>query len=296
MKMLRIATAMAAALTLGSPAKAATLPDADPAMWVVKDKDTTIYLFGTFHVLDGKADWFNDEVRQAFDRSDEVVLEAIIPDDPASLAPLMAKYAIDPSGKKLTERLSPAANEKLAKVLTSAGLPVAAIERMTPGFASMTVALIPYQAAGMTAEHGTEKILSGAAKMAKKPVGELEGIEAQLKMLGTIPEDTQIRSLEETLARYEELPAMIDGMKVNWNSGNADGFATMMTKMQASSPEMYKVMMSDRNAKWADWIDQRLDKPGTVFVAVGTAHLAGKDSVQDFLNRQGIKSSRVQAN
>ena len=83
------------------------MPDADPAMWVVKDKDTTIYLFGTFHVLDGKADWFNDEVRQAFDRSDEVVLEAIIPEDPASLAPLMAKYAMAPSGKKLTDQLSP---------------------------------------------------------------------------------------------------------------------------------------------------------------------------------------------
>ena len=48
---------------------------------------------------------------------------------------------------------------------------------MTPGFAGMTVALIPYQNAGMTAEHGTEKILTGAAKTANKPVGELEGIE-----------------------------------------------------------------------------------------------------------------------
>ena len=70
---------------------------------------------------------------------------------------------------------------------------------------------------------------------------------------------------------------------------------SLMNKMQASSPETYKVMMSDRNAKWAEWIDQRLDKPGTVFLAVGTAHLAGKDSVQDFLTQQGIKSSRVPA-
>ena len=42
-------------------------------MWVVRDADTTIYLFGTFHALDGKRDWFNDEVKQAFDASDDVV-------------------------------------------------------------------------------------------------------------------------------------------------------------------------------------------------------------------------------
>ena len=71
-------------------APAASLPDADPALWVVRDADTTIYLFGTFHLLDGRP-WFNDEVRTAFDASDELVIEcdpargqgAMAPSDPA---------------------------------------------------------------------------------------------------------------------------------------------------------------------------------------------------------------------
>ena len=295
MKTLRLAAALAAVLTPALPASAATLPDADPAMWVVKDQDTTIYLFGTFHVLDGKTDWFNDEIRQAFDRSDEVVLEAIIPEDPAALAPLMAKYAIASSGKPLTEQLSPEARAKLVKILGDSGVPAAALDKMKPGFAGMTVALLPYQKAGMSPEHGTEKTLTKAAKEANKPVGELEGIEAQLKMLEKIPESAHVRSLEQVLDKFEELPAMIADMKVNWNSGNAEGFAKLMNEMQASSPETFKVMMTDRNANWAEWIDQRLDKPGTVFVAVGTAHLAGDDSVQEFLGKRGIQSKRVPA-
>ena len=68
-------------------ARPAALPDADPALWVVRDADTTIYLFGTFHLLDGRP-WFNDEVRAAFDASDELVLEARIPENPAELQPL----------------------------------------------------------------------------------------------------------------------------------------------------------------------------------------------------------------
>ncbi len=295
MKTLRLAAALAAVLTPALPASAATLPDADPAMWVVKDHDTTIYIFGTFHVLDGKTDWFNDEIRQAFDRSDEVVLEAIIPEDPAALAPLMAKYAIASSGKPLTEQLSPEARAKLVKILGDSGVPAAALDKMKPGFAGMTVALLPYQKAGMSPEHGTEKTLTKAAKEANKPVGELEGIEAQLKMLEKIPESAHVRSLEQVLDKFEELPAMIADMKVNWNSGNAEGFAKLMNEMQASSPETFKVMMTDRNANWAEWIDQRLEKPGTVFLAVGTAHLAGDDSVQEFLGKRRIQSKRVPA-
>ena len=295
MKTLRIAAALAAVLTPGLPASAASLPDADPAMWVVKDQDTTIYLFGTFHVLDGKSDWFNDEVKQAFDRSDEVVLEAIIPEDPAKIAPVIAKYAIDPEAKPMAERLSPAANEKLGKLIGSTGIPAAALDKMKTGFAGMTIALIPYQMAGMTADHGTEKTLTKAAKAANKPVGELEGIEAQMQMLDRIPESAHRRSLEEMLAKFGELPAKINAMKVNWNRGNADGFAKLMNEMQASSPETFKVMMTERNTKWAEWIDQRLDRPGTVFVAVGTAHLAGDDSVQQFLSQRGIKAERAPA-
>lgn len=42
-------------------------------------------------------------------------------------------------------------------------------------------------------------------------------------------------------------------------------------------------------------IDKRLDKPGTVFVAVGAGHLAGKDSVQDQLAAYGHEAERVPA-
>ena len=289
---LLLAAAMAAA-----PAPAATpaLPDADPALWVVKDEDTTVYLFGTFHVLDGKSEWFNDEVKTAFDGSDEVVLEAIIPEDPNAIAPLLAKYAMASGGKPLTDRLSPEAKAKMVKILGESGIPAAALDKMKPGFAGMTVALIPYQKAGMSPEHGTEKILSKAAKESSKPVGELEGLEYQLKMLDQIPEEAHVRQLEEMIAKFEELPALIADMKTYWNSGNAEGFAKLMNEMQAASPESFKVMLSDRNANWAKWIDERMDKPGTVFVAVGTAHLAGEDSVQEFLDKRGIEARRVPA-
>src|SRR3982750_3445605 len=70
----------AAALAAGSPAPA--LPNADPAIFMVRDADTIVYIFGTFHALDGQSEWFNDQVRDAFEKSDELVLETLVPETP----------------------------------------------------------------------------------------------------------------------------------------------------------------------------------------------------------------------
>src|SRR5262245_26353646 len=64
---------------------AASVIHATPAMWEIRDADTTIYLFGTFHSLDDRTAWFSDKVRAAFDASGELVLETVVPTDPGAL-------------------------------------------------------------------------------------------------------------------------------------------------------------------------------------------------------------------
>jgi uncharacterized protein YbaP (TraB family) len=63
--------------------------------------------------------------------------------------------------------------------------------------------------------------------------------------------------------------------------------------MDVQDPEFYQLMYTNRNRNWAEWIDQRLDRPGTVFMAVGAAHLVGRDSVQNFLKKRGIRTARI---
>jgi uncharacterized protein len=99
--------------------------------------------------------------------------------------------------------------------------------------------------------------------------------------------------LEQTLDQLDQVPAMFKQMNAYWTKGDAESFAKLMNEMSAQSPAAYKALLSDRNANWAEWIDQRLDKPGVVFVGVGAGHLGGKDSVQDLLDRRGIKSVRI---
>ncbi len=274
---------------------AAPLPDADPAIWVVKDKDTTIYLFGTFHALDGKSDWFNEEVKTAFDASNELVLELPDVEDKAALQPVIMKYAIDTSGKPLSEKLSPAGKERFAKALAGLGAPPAAFDKFKPFFAALTVVMAGAQKHGFTGESGAEAILTKAAKASKKPISGLETIDYQMSLFANLSEADQIKMLEETLNELDELDEVFAEMNKHWTSGDAEGMAKLMNDMNDQSPAMYKTLLTDRNANWAEWIDKRLDKPGVVFMGVGAGHLGGKDSVQDLLAKRGIKSERIAA-
>lgn len=296
MKKSILAAALAAASwpALAAEPAATAKPDADPAMWVVKDADTTIYLFGTFHGLDGKTEWFNDEVKTAFDASQEVVVEAILPEDQAAMQPLIVKYAVDASGKTLSSKLSAATKAKYDKAMTTIGIPAQAFEPLEPWFVTMAITAVAGQKIGLKPEHGADAMITKAAKAAGKKVGELEGAEWQLSLFDKMPEDKQIVQLDQTLDQVDKMGPQLTEMLGYWSKGDVDALAKMMNASVEETPELYKMIFSDRNATWAEWIGKRMDQPGTVFMAVGAGHLAGKDSVQDLLAKKGLKAEKVE--
>ena len=81
-------------------------------------------------------------------------------------------------------------------------------------------------------------------------------------------------------------------MLAAWKAGDTRAFAIMLAGFEAKAPLAYRLLISDRNALYGEWIAHRLDQPGTVFVAVGSGHLAGKDSVQNWLLGQGHRARR----
>ena len=293
---MRFLKSLTAALLIGTaPATAApALPDAEPAMWMVEDADTTIYLFGTFHALDGKADWFNDEVREAFDASQDVVLEVLTPDNPADLGPVVMKYAVDTSGKTLTSKLSPDGQKALAAALAHYGMPANALDGFKPFFASLTLTMLQFKELGMGTEQGSEAVLKKAAAESAKKLGAVETVEDQLAMFSSLSDEEQVRLLEASLKEGDKMAGEIRNMLAMWNRGDAAAVAKLIQQSDKDSPALYKAMFTDRDARWVKWIGDRLEQPGTVFMAVGTGHLAGDRSVVGLLEKQGLKVTRVQ--
>ena len=277
-----------------APAPAAALKDADPALWVVKDEDTTIYLFGTIHVLPSNLSWFDEAVKTAFDASGELVTEIGDMPDPAAVQPLIMKYGVAATGPALADRLPADKREAFAKAVADAGIPAEAFARLKPWFAANQLSLVALMKAGYNPASGAETTLTTAAKAANKPISGVETIEQQFGFFDSLSEAAQIQFLTETLTQLGQIGPEFEKMVAEWSEGDAEGLAAIMNEAMRSSPELSKMLLADRNARWAEWIDTRLDKPGVVFMAVGAGHLSGPDSVQIMLDKRKIKSARIE--
>lgn len=232
---------------------------ARPALWVVSDADTTIYLFGTIHTHDGVAHWFDHAVRRAFDASSTLVLETLIP------------------------------AERPTNVVAPAG----------SGLAAAKATVQSARQAGLSVRLGADLVLARAADASGKPMIGLESFDEQLRMYQSLPSPAR-PATPAAAASHAAIPApnpdtapFLRNMVDRWNKGDSAAIEAVIGEVRRQSPDAYRLLFTDRNTGWAQWIARRLEQPGTVFVAVGTGHLVGSDSVQAKLAASGIRAGRI---
>ena len=266
---------------------------AGPALWKLSDEDTTIYLFGTVHVLPREVKWFGGSIEEAIDSSGTLVTE--IPSDaiadPASQQMIAAK-AMLPGDQSLRKLLSEDQRVSYETAMSKLGLPIEAFDRFEPWFAGMTLAMLPLMQAGYDMESGVENVVEREAP-AEAGRDALETIDFQINMLDTLPVESQVAFLMSSADNIDNVAVLMDKMVAEWMEGDADGLATLLNE-GLTDPVLADALLYQRNANWAVWIDERMDEPGTVFIAVGAGHLAGEKSVQAYLEERGFTIDRVQ--
>ena len=240
MKTIMKAALTSLALMLALPACAQSMPapnsnDADPALWVVKDADTTIYLFGTIHVLKPGLSWFDEAVKTAFDKSDQLMLEMVQP-DPATMQQIVMKNGFVTTGPTLTEQLPADKRGAYLKAVTDLGADPRNFDRMKPWLVGVTLSLAPIQKLGYDPKNGPETVLADAAKAANKPVAGLETAEQQIGFFNGLSQKAQIEFLTSTVDDLpkagEEMAEMVD----EWAKGDPDALARTMNESRRTRP------------------------------------------------------------
>lgn len=272
-------------------APAVTVKDVDPALWVVKDEDTTVYLFGSVHILKPGLGWFDDGVKTAFDSSDQLVLELVEP-PAAEVQALFGKLAMDQQGKTLRSKMNDADRAVYEAAMGKLGIPAPAFDPFDPWAAAVTLSLVAMQKSGFDPNSGVEKQLTAAAKVSNKPIAGLETMEFQLGVFDTLPEAEQIAFLVEAAKMIDDTSSMMDKMVDMWASAETESLGQLMNE-GLTSRTLYDALLTKRNANWAKWISARMAKPGVTFMAVGAGHLAGPTSVQNLLPAYGLSATRV---
>ncbi|UVI38822.1 TraB/GumN family protein [Qipengyuania spongiae] len=278
-----------------APAPAAPAAEATtgPALWKVADEDTTIYLFGTVHALPEDTDWMRGPISEALASAETLVteIEDAEMSDPAMQQKMMISGML-PEGTALRSLLNEEQTATYEAALAKVGVPAEAFDRFKPWMAGITLSVLPIMQAGYTQESGVEKRIEAEAGPDKMREA-LETVGSQLAVFETLPQEAQIAFLMSSAEMVDDIVPMMDQMVAEWLEGDADGLAELMNR-GLTDPQLAEALLYKRNRNWVEWIESRMDAPGTVFMAVGAGHLAGKNSVQDYLEQEGVTVTRVQ--
>jgi uncharacterized protein YbaP (TraB family) len=283
---LRCLLALAAGAGLLLPASPSF---ADPAMWVVKDADSTIYLLGTFHLVKPGTHWQSDRIEQAFKSSDDLWLEASVNGDNALIQSLVLKHGID-RAHPLSSKLDPADWTRVKAAAKTIGAPAQAFDAMRPWLAALTLAVAPLIKEGYDPSKGVDHELEAEARASHKTVKTFETPEQQIMFFAALPEPAEIAFLAQTLDELDAGPKFTDQLTSAWVAGDISQLdAVMVQKMRTAAPDLYQTLIVQRNLDWSDRIAAMMKGSGTSFIAVGAGHLVGDRSVPAILSERGFQ-------
>ena len=283
------------AFTPGAGFAAPAPQAARPALWAVSDADTTVYLFGTIHLLPENYQWRTPKLDQAVGGSQQLVVETIVDDkNPQKLFQALASLAFSPGLPPLVQRVPPERRAALTEAIRKSGYPPQALDRMETWAAAFILLGNQFRDLGLKGQEGVEMVLRSAFTGEGKPVGELETNVEQLSFFDRLPEAAQRQLLEGAIDQSADTRAEFNQMLASWARGDVKGIARTFNHDLAGSPDLAQALIKTRNANWSKWIEQRMAQPGAIMVAVGAGHLAGRDSVIDLLKRDGYRVRRLQ--
>jgi uncharacterized protein YbaP (TraB family) len=269
---------------------------ADPALWVARDADSTMYLFGSVHALAPGMAWRTPAVGRALDESREVWVETTELEDPAAIQAAFRAYGLDPT-RALSSRLSGEEQRALAAALALTGVPPDGLEPMRPWLAMLVLSTASIAAAGFDPALGPDRTILAEARAAGTPVRGLETVATEVRLLAGMPEATGMVLLRQAVAEAETGGGIADIARL-WLGGDLPGLEALLFGDPDATPAeirtFHRLLFAERNRAWAEVLRRRLDGRGTSFVVVGAGHLAGPDSLLELLEAAGVRVDRIE--
>lgn len=281
---MRALAGLAAALALALPAPA----HAEPALWVVRDADSEMLLFGSVHVLPPGLAWRPKALTTGLARADDVWFELPVgPETDQAVARLAAMSGFLPPDRQLFDLLPPADAQRLLFQARVYGVDPASLARLEPWLAEVAIAAAVYTKAGAEARHGVEAVLSAAAPPKAKRYA-LETPAEQIGIFDQTPLDEQIASLKTSLTELETDPDSYMKLVRAWLAGDPRVLdEEALQPLRKASPALFRRLVTDRNARWTTELNARLKGKGRTVVVVGVGHLVGDDGLPSRLRALG---------
>lgn len=275
---------------------AAPIPRAEgagPPLWVVRDADSTVYLFGTVHVLRPGTAWGSDKVDAAFASASDIWVEIADQDDQAVVMPVIQQHGVDPS-RPLSSILSAADFAAFDKVAQANGASGAALDAYRPWLAAFMISMSGPTNAGYRSEAGVDKTLMDRARAQGKALHGFETADIQVRLIAGMSEEAQVAYLNNYVRNADGIVNNLDDTVAAWLKGDAAETGRLnRVNTRDIHEDIHRAALIERNADWTNQIETMMQGAGTAFVAVGAAHLMDQDSVIDMLTAKGFTVERL---
>ncbi len=280
--------AVACVLLLLGSARAA------PALWRFGDEDSTVYLFGTIHILRPETRWRDAQLEAVLEKADHFVFE-LAEDriDPLAVQKLILDKGFLSGGRTLTGLLPAPLRDRLVHTADRLGLPLSALERMRPWYAALQITIAAARQMGLKVENGVDRAIAAYAKARGVSIDGLETIDEQIDLFAGMPVEDEVAFLESALAEAARDRDLLIALETAWAEGRVRDLAALLDRELERHPRLIARLLTARNRRWLTRIAELLSRPGVHFVAVGSAHLGGPDNLIGMLRAQGITVERV---
>jgi uncharacterized protein YbaP (TraB family) len=280
-----------ATLLAAIPAAAQTPPETRHFLWEVQSMTNRAWLFGTMHA--GKKEWYPlpDAVERAFAESTVLVVEADITDEEA-MAKTISTMAYAPPDD-LTKHVPPADYERLKALLDKHRIPEGRVKRMKPFPAASVILFSDWERQGFFPTYGIDGYLLNKGRAMRKTIVEIEGVEAQAKLVDSLTEEEQREAFAGALTAVESglTGEQIDGMVKAWQSGDAFLMLEVARRYNEKIPgagAIEEKFIWSRHEAMVKKIEEWLNKSDKkYFIALGSLHLVGQRGLVELLRKRG---------
>lgn len=275
-----------------------------PLLWKVSDKDNSVYLLGSFHLLMPDDYPLSRDIDVAFADAEKLAFE-LSPAEMGSpqLGIQMGQAALRSDGTQLDSELPPATQAKLsawsaanATDLQKTGMAPQLMQMFEPWFVGLMVTITEMTKMGLDPKLGLDAHMAARAAESKKPTAGFETGAQQIAFLDGMGRKEQLQFLQEALSESADGKDEVQKLHAAWRAGDADKlWKEMAVEMRSAYPQLYRHINVDRNNAWVPKIEQRLKNDGTddTLVVVGALHLLGEDGVVEKLRAKGYDVERV---
>jgi uncharacterized protein YbaP (TraB family) len=267
---------------------------ADSPVWAIRGANNTVFLAGSVHLLKPEHSALPASFDRAYAEAEALVMELDLDDfDPLEAQSWMLQHGMFSGETTLRQAIGEKRFQRVAAEAQRLGLPIEGLQKIEPWAIALSLMELQYAQLGYDPQLGVERQLEQRARRDGKEIRGLETLDDQLGKLDALSYELQGRFLELTVEEMHDVERQTDDLLAAWRDGDSARLAALLTTEFDEFPELYRILVTDRNRRWMPQIEQLLKDKQDYLVVVGALHLVGKEGLVELAQGRGLKPSRV---